>query len=109
VQTIGGFLQKRRRAAVHFLRVQEEMPVNWMKEKPPVPTWAAALYCFTGLGPLYHALRGWCRDHDRRWLWHIPASWCSLLGVFWGYWTYRRNRGNRQLIADLQVKQTLKQ
>jgi glycosyltransferase involved in cell wall biosynthesis len=109
VQTLSGFLQKRRRATVHFLRVQEEMPVNWMKEKPPVPTWAAALYCVTGLGPLYHTLRGWCRDQDPRWLWHIPTSFCSLLGVFWGMWTYRRHRGNRKLVAELQVKQTLKQ
>src|SRR5437867_8218663 len=31
VQHLWGFLQKRRRAAVHFLRVQEQMPVNWMK------------------------------------------------------------------------------
>ena len=26
VQTLWGFVQKRRRATVHFLRVQEEMP-----------------------------------------------------------------------------------
>src|SRR5437867_3105503 len=31
VQHLWRFLQKRRRAAVHFLRVQEQMPVNWMK------------------------------------------------------------------------------
>jgi hypothetical protein len=30
VQTLRGFVRKRRRATVHFLRVQEEMPVNWM-------------------------------------------------------------------------------
>ncbi len=35
VQTPGGFVQKRRRATAHFLRVQEEAKINWMKEKPP--------------------------------------------------------------------------
>jgi len=108
VQTWWGFLQKRRRATVHFLRVQQEMPVNWMKEKPPVPAWAAALYCVSFVGPLYHIALGLARHRDPRWLWHLPTSWASLLGVFWGMWTFRRNKGNRKLIADLQVKQTLK-
>lgn len=107
VQTLTGFLQKRRRATVHFLRVQEEMPVNWMKEKPPVPTWAAALYCSTLLGPAYHTLIGLLRDGDPRWLWHMPASGASLLGVFWGMWTYKTRKHDRKLVADLQVKQTL--
>jgi glycosyltransferase involved in cell wall biosynthesis len=109
VQTWWGFLQKRRRATVHFLRVQEEMPVNWMKEKPPVPTWAAALYCCSLVGPAYHTLRGLFHDGDPRWLWHMPASVASLAGVFWGIWTYKTNRRNKQLVADLQVKQTLRQ
>jgi len=108
VQTLWGFLQKRRRATVHFLRVQQEMPVNWMKEKPSVPAWAAALYCATVFGPAYHALRGLLRDGDPRWLWHVPASAASLLGVLWGMWTYRMNKRNRKLVADLQVKQTLR-
>ena len=51
IQTLWKFVQKRRRATVHFLRVQEEMPVNWMKEKPPVPLWLAAVYCVTLLRP----------------------------------------------------------
>jgi len=101
-------LQKRRRATVHFLRVQEEMPVNWMKEKPPVPAGVAALYCATLLGPAYHALRGLLRDGDPRWLWHLPASIASLLGVLWGMWTFKTNRRNKKLVADLQVKQTLR-
>jgi glycosyltransferase involved in cell wall biosynthesis len=109
VQTLFGFLQKRRRAAVHFLRVQEKAPVNWMKEQPPVPAWMAALYCATCLGPAYHALTGFLRDGDPRWLWHLPASWASLLGVVWGMWTYKTQRGNRNLVAQLQVKQTLKE
>lgn len=108
VQTWQGFLQKRRRATVHFLRVQEEMPVNWMKEKPPVPTWAAALYCVSFIGPIYHALRGAARDRDLCWLWHVPLSVLSLAGVLWGIWTYRTRAGDRRLIADIQVKQTLK-
>ena len=57
VQTLRGFVQKRRRATVHFLRVQEEMPVNWMKEKPPVPLWLAAVYCVTFFGPIFHTLQ----------------------------------------------------
>ena len=108
IQTLWAFVQKRRRATVHFLRVQEEMPVNWMKEKPPVPTWLAGLYCISGIGPLYHALRGWLRDGDAAWLWHVPASYGSVLGAAWGVWTYRTNKGNRKLVADLQVKQTLR-
>jgi glycosyltransferase involved in cell wall biosynthesis len=108
VQTWWGFVQKRRRATVHFLRVQEEMPVNWMKEKPPVPAWAAALYCATILGPAYHALLGLLRDGDPRWLWHLPASIASLLGVAWGIWTFKTNKRNKKLVADLQVKQTLR-
>ena len=108
VQTWWGFVQKRRRATVHFLRVQEEMPVNWMKEKPPVPTWAAALYCCSLVGPAYHTLLGLFRDGDPRWLWHMPTSFLSLAGVFWGIWTYKTNKRNKKLVADLQVKQTLK-
>ena len=109
VQTLKGFLQKRRRATVHFLRVQEEKPVNWMREKPPVPAWLAAFYCVSFFGPAWHTLRGLFRDGDAAWLWHIPASTASLLGVLWGIQTHRAGRKNRNLIADLQVKQTLKQ
>jgi hypothetical protein len=108
IQTWWAFVQKRRRATVHFLRVQEEMPVNWMKEKPPVPTWLAGIYCVTFVGPIYHTLRGLLRDRDLAWLWHVPASIGSVLGAAWGMWTYKRRRGDRGLIADLQVKQTLR-
>lgn len=108
VQSLPGFLRKRRRATVHFLRVQEQTPVNWMKEKPPVPTWLAAGYCATLVGPAYHALTGFLRDGDARWLWHLPASFASLAGVAWGVWTYKTQKGNRKLVAELQVKQTLK-
>lgn len=108
VQRLWGFVQKRRRSTVHFLRVQEEMPVNWMKEKPPVPLWAAALYCATVVGPAYHAFRGWIRDGDARWLWHILACPASVLGNIWGVQTYKRRGKDKKLIAELQVKQTLK-
>jgi glycosyltransferase involved in cell wall biosynthesis len=108
VQTLWGFVQKRRRATVHFLRVQEEMPVNWMKEKPPVPLWLAAVYCVTFVGPLWHTLRGVIRDRDACWLWHLPASFASVLGNAWGVWTYRRRGKDKGLIAQLQVKQELK-
>ena len=113
IQTLWKFVQKRRRATVHFLQVQEEMPVNWMKEKPPVPLWLAAAYCVTFFGPAYHALRGIFRDGDPRWLWHLLASPASVLGNAWGVFTYKRRRKNRgvgdpSLIAELQVKQELK-
>jgi len=108
VQTLWGFVQKRRRATVHFLRVQEEAKTNWMKEKPPVPLWLAALYCVTFLGPLWHTLRGWIRDRDPGWLWHVPASPASVLGNAWGVFTYRRRGQEKKLVAELQVKQTLK-
>ena len=108
IQTLGKFVQKRRRAIVHFLRVQEEMPVNWMKEKPPVPLWLATVYCVTFVGPIYHTLRGLVRDGDFRWLWHLPACLGSVLGSAWGVLTYQRRGQDKKLIADLLVKQTLK-
>ena len=111
IQTLWKFVQKRRRATVHFLRVQEEMPVNWMREKPPVPLWLAAVYCVTFIGPALHTLRGILRDRDARWLWHLPACIGSVLGNAWGVWTYKqRGKGDKGkgLIAELQVKQELK-
>jgi len=108
IQTPWKFVQKRRRATVHFLRVQEEMPVNWMKEKPLVPLWLATVYCVTFFGPLWHALRGLARDGDLRWLWHLLASPASVLGNAWGVLTYHQRGKDKKLIADLQVKQGLK-
>ncbi|HEX7571284.1 MAG TPA: glycosyltransferase, partial [Verrucomicrobiae bacterium] len=94
IQTLWRFVQKRRRATVHFLRVQEEMPVNWMKEKPPVPLWLAAVYCVTFFGPLWHVLRGIIRDGDVRWLWHLPACPASVLGNAWGVLTYKHRQND---------------
>jgi glycosyltransferase involved in cell wall biosynthesis len=108
VQTWWGFVKKRRRAAVHFKRVQEEMPVNWMREKPAVPLTVAAAYCLSVVLPLCHSVRGIIRDKDVRWLWHAPACLGSVLGNIWGWWTYKRRGKDKGLIADLQVKQTLK-
>jgi glycosyltransferase involved in cell wall biosynthesis len=108
VQTLWGFIQKRRRATVHFLRVQEEAKTNWMKEKPPMPLWLAALYCVTFIGPLWHTLRGLIRDRDLRWLWHLPACIGSVLGNAWGVLTYKRRGKDKKLIAELQMKQTLR-
>jgi hypothetical protein len=109
VQTLWGYVQKRRRSTVHFLRVQEEMPVNWMKEKPPVPLWLAAVYCVTFVGPLWHTVAGLVRDRDARWLWHLPTSLGSVLGNAWGVFTYKRRGQDKTLIAELQVKQLLKE
>jgi glycosyltransferase involved in cell wall biosynthesis len=108
IQTLWKFVQKRRRATVHFLRVQQEMPVNWMKEKPPVPLWLAAVYCVTFFGPLWHTVRGIFRDRDARWLWHLLASPASVLGNAWGVLTYQQRGQDKKLIAELQVKQELK-
>lgn len=111
IQTLWRFVQKRRRATVHFLRVQEAIPVNWMKEKPSIPLWLAGLYCVTFFGPLWHALSGAIRDRDLRWFWHILASPACVMGNAWGVWTYRRRNtpnGGNQTLAELQVKQELK-
>jgi glycosyltransferase involved in cell wall biosynthesis len=108
IQTLWKFVQKRRRATVHFLRVQKEMPVNWMKEKPPVPLWLAAVYCVTFFGPLWHTLCGIFRDGDFRWLWHLLACPASVLGNAWGMLTHNRRGQDNQLISELQVKQDLK-
>jgi len=43
-----------------------------------------------------------------RWLWHTPASLASVLGNAWGVLTYRRRGKDKKLIAELQVKQSLK-
>ena len=108
IQTWWAFVLKRRRAAVHFLRVQQEMPVNWMREKPPIPPWLAAFYCISFVGPLYHTAVGVIRDRDWRWLWHLPASVGSLVGTLWGVGTFRARKDSRRLVAELQVKQTLR-
>jgi glycosyltransferase involved in cell wall biosynthesis len=108
VQTWWGFVQKRRRATVHFLRVQEEAKTNWMKEKPLVPLWLAGVYCVTLFGPLWHTVRGLVRDGDPCWLWHTPASVGSFWGDAWGWWTYKRRGKDKALIAELKVKQMLK-
>jgi glycosyltransferase involved in cell wall biosynthesis len=108
VQTFWGFVQKRRRATVHFLRVQQEAKTNWMKEKPRVPLWLAAIYCVTFIGPIFHTLRGIFRDKDFRWLWHLPACLGSVLGNAWGVWTYKTRRHDKKLVANLKPKQTLK-
>ena len=108
VQTLWGFVKKRRRATVHFLRVQEEAKTNWMKEKPPVPLWLAAVYCVTFVGPIFHTLRGLVHDRDARWLWHLPACLGSVLGNAWGVLTYKQRGHDKKLIAELQVKQELK-
>lgn len=108
IQNLWLFIKKRRRATAHFLRVQEEMPVNWMREKPPIPLWLAGIYCVTFIGPLWHTLRGIFRTGDPGWLWHLPTCPCSVLGHAWGWITYKQRGKNKKLIAELQVKQTLK-
>jgi glycosyltransferase involved in cell wall biosynthesis len=108
VQTLSGFIRKRRRSTVHFLNVQEEAPLNWMKQKPRFPLWLAALYCGTVIGPLCHSVAGVFRDGDWRWLWHAPACAGAVIGNIWGILTHRRHRKDAKLIAKLQVKQTIK-
>jgi glycosyltransferase involved in cell wall biosynthesis len=107
VQTWWGFVQKRRRAMVHFMNVRGDTDVSWMKQQPPVPGWLACFYCVSFVGPLWHTLLGLARDRDVRWLWHVPASVGSLGGTVWGWFTHRA-RGGGTNIGDLQVKQTLK-
>jgi glycosyltransferase involved in cell wall biosynthesis len=106
VQTLWRFVQKRRRATVHFLRVQEEAKTNWMRERPPVPLWAATLYCVTFFGPLYHTLRGFVDDW--RWLWHLLACPASVIGNAWGVWTYKTRKHDKKLVANLKPEQALK-
>jgi glycosyltransferase involved in cell wall biosynthesis len=108
VQTLWGFVKKRRRATVHFLRVQEDAKTNWMKEKPQVPLWLAGIYCVTFVGPIFHTLREIVRDKNLRWLWHLPACLGSVLGNAWGVWTYKTRRHDKKLVANLKPKQTLK-
>jgi glycosyltransferase involved in cell wall biosynthesis len=108
VQTLWGFVQKRRRATVHFLRVQENAKTNWMNEKPPVPLWLAGIYCVTFLGPICHTFRGMICDRDVRWFWHVPTCLASVLGNAWGVFTYKRHGRDEKLVAKLKPKQNLK-
>jgi glycosyltransferase involved in cell wall biosynthesis len=108
VQTLWGFVKKRRRAVVHYFNVREETQVSWMKHKSAAPPWAAALYCASWIGPLYHTLLGLIRDRDARWFWHPPACFGSLVGTIWG-WQTQRARGKERNIHDLQVEQTLRE
>ncbi|HEY6167810.1 MAG TPA: glycosyltransferase family 2 protein [Verrucomicrobiae bacterium] len=104
-----GLLHKRRRAIAHYFNVQRRSGgVNWSNEKPRVPAWAAILYGFTVIGPLFHAVAGVARTGDSRWLWHAPASFVSALGTLWGWWTFKRHAHDRQMVSKLQPKQTLK-
>ena len=107
VQTWWGFVKKRRRAVVHYFNVREETQVSWTKNKAGAPPWAAALYCGSFVGPVYHTVRGLMRDHDVRWLWHPFACFGSLLGTVWG-WQTQKARGKERNIHDLQVDQSLK-
>ena len=108
VQTLWRFVQKRRRATVHFLRVQQKSKTNWMKERPRIPLWLAAVYSVTFAGPLWHTLIGILRDRDWRWLWHTPACLATVAGNAWGVITHRLRRDQKRVVADLQVKQGLK-
>jgi glycosyltransferase involved in cell wall biosynthesis len=107
VQTLRGFIQKRRRAMVHFLNVRGDTEVSWMKQKPPVPGWLACFYCVTFVGPIFHTVAGLIQGRDIRWLWHVPASVGSIAGTVWGWFTHRR-RGHGQKLGELQVSQSLR-
>jgi glycosyltransferase involved in cell wall biosynthesis len=109
VPTLWGFVQKRRRSTVHFLRVQAEIPVNWMREKPQMPLWLAVAYCLTFIGPIFHTIKGMVRDRDWRWLYHTPACMAAFLGSTWGVWTYRQRGQDKSLIKELQVAQKIEQ
>lgn len=108
VQTLWGFVKKRRRAVVHYFNVREETKVSWIKHKSAVPAWAAALYCASWVAPMWHVLLGLLRDRDVRWFWHPPACFGSLVGTIWG-WQTQKSRGKDRNIHDLKVDQTLKQ
>jgi hypothetical protein len=108
VQTLWGFVQKRRRATVHFLRVQEEAKTNWMKEKPPVPLWLAGFIASRSPARfMAHAARNVSRPRRALALAFagVPGS---VLGNAWGVWTYKTRRGEKNLVAKLKPKQTLK-
>jgi glycosyltransferase involved in cell wall biosynthesis len=108
VQDLGTFLRKRRRAMVHFLNTRREFKFSWLEKKPRIPGWLACVYGLTFVGPLYHALVGLMRDKDVRWLWHIPTSFVSVLGIVWGYVTHRLRPNEKRLVSSLQPRQTLK-
>lgn len=101
VDTLWNFVRKRRRAMVHFLNVRQEFGTVWLEQKAPVPKWLACVYCATLVGPAFHAVTGWIRSGDARWLWHVPASAASLLGAAWGWFTHRRQRHNQRVMAGL--------
>jgi type VI protein secretion system component VasK len=71
--------------------------------------WLAVLYCISIVGPLWHTVSGIVRDRDMRWLWHMLACPLAVVGCAWGVLTYKRRGKDKKLIAELQVKQTLKE
>lgn len=107
VDTLWSFLLKRRRAMVHFQNVRQEFGTVWLAKKPPMPAWAAALYCLSLVGPAYHAVKGWWKTGDVRWFWHIPASLASVLGTMWGWLTHRRTAHNKRVMTTLQRSMVL--
>lgn len=108
---VGGFLdfvRKRRRQTFHFLAQRRESKPSWTGFNPTVPGWAACLYCATGVGPLYHTLRGLARTRNPAWLWHVPTSFASVAGITWGVATYLLKGRDSHAEAKLQPRQVLK-
>ena len=65
---------------------------QWLSQKDDVICCEGAVYCVT----------------EAVLLWHLLASPASVLGNAWGVLTYRQRGQDKKLIAELQVKQTLK-
>jgi hypothetical protein len=108
VDSLWGFVLKRRRAMVHFLNVRREFGTVWLAKKPPVPGWLACAYCVSVVGPAWHAVAGWVKTGDARWLWHVPACLASVLGTVWGWFTHRRTAHNARVMTTLQRSMVLK-
>jgi glycosyltransferase involved in cell wall biosynthesis len=107
VANIGEFMKKRQRATCHFLDMQREYGFSWTERKPRIPGWLACIACATLIVPLIQMIVGLVRTRDVRWLWHVPASFLSALGVLTGWWIYKRHGGDKKLIHSLQPRQTL--
>lgn len=107
VKGLGDFIRKRRRQAYHHFSLRHRSDLSWTTQHPTVSPLAACLYCATGMGPLYHTLRGLVVTGDTRWLWHPVGCVASVLGLIWGAFTYWISPRTADAEARLQPVQKL--
>ena len=101
------FLKKRRRQTYHFLSLRHKSHLSWTQVNPRMPGWMACLLCGTIVVPVAQMLHGLLKTGDWRWLWHPLASVVSVLGIAWGFLTFKLSRRTADDEARLQPVQRI--